>query len=327
MKKCILIFILLIGTSAAFAGGPNSECMAPMMSYVNFITTAASNPSYLAGRLFYDKNEGGLAFMPIIDGPVLQIGQEQWIWAANNTGADISNGSAVYIDSAIIGIIPEAKLAKADATATSDGIAVATHDIPDGTVGFFTSMGKCSGINTTAWSAGDSLYLSVATAGALINTIPATGSIVRVGKVLTDNASGAIFVNPRVSGSLEEARFFSSVKVVKAGCIHQVCILDAFSAASQIADNGVSNIPGSSMGSTSQYDVYITNGSAATNAKFWIYGAAGAIEVHDPSNVYSVTKDTDNSINVYVEGGYIVVQNMIGYTAAIKAIAVGTPPN
>lgn len=213
MKKLLFVLLLCasvcmgqVGQTGPYDPGALRKDGSAIANVLKFSLTPGT-VAYEAGKLFYDINEGVLAFMPVVNGPILQIGQENWIWAYNNTGAQINNGQAVYIDSAIVGTIPEAKLARADAVNTSDVIAVATHNIANGAIGFFTTVGKCSAIDTTAWSAGDSLYLSATTAGALENAVPATGYIVRVGKVLTDNAAGAIYVNPEVCGSLCQARY------------------------------------------------------------------------------------------------------------------------
>lgn len=183
------------------------------LEYINFNTALGANPAYQAGRMYYDYLEGVLAFMPIINGPILQIGQENWIWAYNNTGSTITNGQAVYIDSALAGTVPLAKLAQADAVSTSDVIAVCTNDVANAAYGFFTTQGKCNSLDTSGFSAGDLLYLDSATAGTLVNSIPATGYVVQVGRVVTsDAANGSVYVKPVTCGSLCEARFADAVR-------------------------------------------------------------------------------------------------------------------
>lgn len=330
MKKWILIFILFLSVLPANAGGPNSVCTTPVLTYVNFITNAAANPSYLAGRLFYDKNEGVLAFMPIIDGPVLQIGQEQWVWAYNNTGAAIANGKAVYIDSALVGIVPEAKLAKADAAATADVIAVATHDIADGAIGFFTTLGKCSAIDTTAWSAGDKLYLSTATAGELVNTIPTTGYVIEVAKVLTDAVSGAIYVAPKVSGSLVDARFAGSV-TIRGG--FGAFVTRGYPYTNLSNDATVNPFGTTDLRRGSAY-IHVDNGSQGHGAMFLLSPSAGSgdatVTKIGGSEVatagFSHTKDTPNLINVYLEAGVLTIQNKAGATKLMSAWYNGVFP-
>lgn len=159
-----------------------------------------TNPTvgaFAEGKLYYDYVYKTLACN--IDTDVnLQIGQETMVRAVNNTGSNMLNGQAVYLSGAS-GVFPTIALGKADALATSYVVGVLTQNINTGTEGFATVRGVVHDVDTSAWNAGDNLYLSDATAGALTNVEPTPPSIsIRVGRVIVKDATvGSIYVNPR----------------------------------------------------------------------------------------------------------------------------------
>jgi len=67
--------------------------------------------------------------------------------------------------------------------------------------------------------------------------------------------------------------------------------------------------------------ISIENETANTSGIAAVYMIAGAITIADLSGGagVSIAKDTANSVNVYVEGGTIQVQNLTGGEASVKA--------
>jgi len=126
----------------------------------------------------------------------LQVGQEMLVRVINNSASNILNGQAVYLTGAS-GIFPTVALAKADADSTSFVVGLATQNINIGAEGFVNVRGMVSDINTNAWTAGDNLYLSGDTAGALTNVVPvAPLNEVRIGRVVVKSATvGSVYVN------------------------------------------------------------------------------------------------------------------------------------
>lgn len=158
----------------------------------------ATNPTvgaFAEGKLYYDTAYKTLSCNISTD-VNLQIGQEDLVRVWNATGVPITNGQVVYVVGASNGL-PSVALAKADVFATSIVTGVATQTIADGAAGFITRRGEIHDIDTSAWSAGDVLYLSTATAGLLTNVVPSGSSIEsRVGRVLEVNATtGEIYVD------------------------------------------------------------------------------------------------------------------------------------
>lgn len=125
----------------------------------------------------------------------MQMGQEMYVRARNNTGVQINDGQVVYINDAQ-GNNPTIALANADSIGTSEVIGVATENIANNRTGFVTVFGNVNGINTSSYNDGDALYLS-ATNGQLTNVIPAAPhNTVFVGYALNSTVNGRIFVNP-----------------------------------------------------------------------------------------------------------------------------------
>jgi hypothetical protein len=146
------------------------------------------------GQLYFDATNVTPA-IPLNANVILQIGQEEHVRARNNTGVQINDGQVVYINSAQ-GNNPTIALANADSVNTSEVIGVATENISDNGTGFVTTYGTVNGINTTAFSVGDALYLS-ATNGTITNVIPTPPhNVVKIGVALNSTNNGKIFVKP-----------------------------------------------------------------------------------------------------------------------------------
>tara|TARA_R110002153_G_scaffold230883_2_gene384143 strand:+ start:1141 stop:3990 length:2850 start_codon:yes stop_codon:yes gene_type:complete len=125
---------------------------------------------------------------------VIQIGQELLVKAVNKTGFTLSNGAVVKIDGAQ-GSRPTISLAKADSLANINGvIGIITADILDNAEGFVTVHGLVRGLNTSAFTAGDEVFLSSTVDGGITNVEPALS--VPVGTVTFSNAgAGSIFAS------------------------------------------------------------------------------------------------------------------------------------
>ena len=111
--------------------------------------------------------------------------------ALNNTGSTITKGSAVYVS----GHTTETQVADADNTsaASMPAFGIVADDIANGATGTIVIGGEVSGINTSAFSVGDELF--VGTAGALTATKPTgTALIQKIAKVTKAAASGELLV-------------------------------------------------------------------------------------------------------------------------------------
>lgn len=216
MRKYIILLSAMIFLICGMVrgGGPYSDPFILTLSYLDFISYPSA-PPFKQGRIFYDVDNGCLAMYPEHDGPLLQIGQEQWVHVENHTGNTIYNGAVVYIYHPDNGNKPYAALAKADVASTSSIIGVATHDIEQGSHGFITTLGLVNDIDTKDFDAGAKVYLSATTAGSFTSTLPdSPNASVMVGRVLRSNQNnGILFVSPRINGSLDRAAFMDGVNI------------------------------------------------------------------------------------------------------------------
>jgi len=176
---------------------------ADQFNSITFDTTPTTTPS-ATGAMFWDSGNKSPSVNLDAD-VVLQLGQENVALVYNGTGSTITNGSVVAVSGAQ-GQRPSVVLADADSEALSaPTLGIATEDIANGAEGFVTTFGFVRGINTSAFTAGDPIYLSQ-TAGQFTATRPsAPAHTVALGWVIKINASsGEVFVNINNGWELDE---------------------------------------------------------------------------------------------------------------------------
>ena len=169
------------------------------------ILTGGGKPSHAEARLFYDGDEHTLALYNDEVDVTHQLGQEGLIRVYNNSGATILNGKPVYVTGSDgTEFRPTIALAQANTEATADLIGVTTHDIENNTFGYVTAWGLVNGVDTSAFSVGEDIYLSASVAGGY-STIPPVSSgsyVIRVGFVARSDVSlGRILVSISASSS------------------------------------------------------------------------------------------------------------------------------
>ena len=164
-------------------------------SKIQLDTTLAA--SHSAGLLSYDATSKTILADTGFPDVRVNVGQETQIRFFNNTGGQIDNGTAINVagvnaaNDVFIGI-------KADASSVQTSSAVigmATHDVPDQTIGIATNLGEVRGFSTAGLPEGGVIYLSE-TAGELTATRPVFPSnIVIMGSVVDADADGIFFVD------------------------------------------------------------------------------------------------------------------------------------
>lgn len=162
-------------------------------------------PAHSEGLLFYDIINKSLSFYNNEVDVTLQIGQEVWLRAVNNTGSTITNGMVVYI-SGSSGLLPEIDLANANAAPTAlPMIGIATHDIIDGAVGIITRSGTVRELDTSSFTAGQLLFLDTIDGG--ITTTPPVSPNYRITigtASVIDANSGTIEVNVDIASNTSD---------------------------------------------------------------------------------------------------------------------------
>lgn len=165
----------------------------------------AAGAASAVGRITWDSGEG-TAVVGLTGGNVnLPIGRSNTVIVYNGSGATIAKGAVVAVSGAQ-GQRPSVVLADADSEPLSAAtLGVAAEAIANGAEGIVSTFGIVSGVDTSAFTAGNNIYLSQ-TAGGLTSTRPsAPAHTVFIGWVLHVNASsGRLFININNGWELDE---------------------------------------------------------------------------------------------------------------------------
>lgn len=176
----------------------------------------------LPGTLSWNPNEDCLDVTQN-DGSTLQVGLENYIEVHNHTGIPMTNGSVVRfggVDPTIDGL-PLCVLMNADFTANPLYIiGVLTNDIPNGSTGRATILGRVHSLNTTGsdvgetWNVGDLLWVHPTTPGKLTKikpTVPqmaiSVAAVVHVG-----STDGTLLVRPTIWPRLLYGTFLNTLQ-------------------------------------------------------------------------------------------------------------------
>jgi hypothetical protein len=158
----------------------------------------------MAGPVEWNGVEGTLGF-PLNEDVTLDLGQEEIVYAKASEA--ISKGNAVMFAGAQGDHL---LIQKADVTVLGFRqewvIGVAAQDFANNEFGYVVSFGKVRQINTSAFSEGDLLWLSVTTPGALTNVEPTKPNCpVLIAAVTRSHQNqGTIFVRPTFTKKIEE---------------------------------------------------------------------------------------------------------------------------
>lgn len=173
-----------------------------------FDTSATSVPA--VGELVWNADDGTID-VGLTNGVTMQVGQESFFLARNQTGSTIPNGTVVMFAGAI-GNSGRLLMEPAIASAIVPPVyvmGVTTHDVLNGSNGYVTEFGFVRQIDTRGgaenWQDGDILYVDGATPGKLTNVEPVspTPSII-VAAVTNAATNGNIFVRPTFGETLAQ---------------------------------------------------------------------------------------------------------------------------
>jgi len=160
--------------------------------------TALTGLTFSPGDLYWDRSNMTVALKQT-DEVTQQIGQELFIRAINNTSSNIPNGSVVYITGSL-NEKPTINLARAegenDFNIINKVVGVTTEDIPASETGFVTTAGIVRELNTSGYTAGDTVYLSPSDYGEFTSTKPSYPDFVIEVGVITkaDENNGHLLV-------------------------------------------------------------------------------------------------------------------------------------
>jgi len=164
--------------------------------------TSAAVAGHLPGRLSWDATDKTLKLDTAFTDVSVQIGQELQTLVYNDNGSTIANGTPVYGFGAASGR-PTVRKSQSNSFLSLRTIGVTTQDILVGEEGVVTTKGLVRGVNLSAFSVGDPLWVDDAVAGTYRNTKPdAPNFSIIIGTVLDNSALGILSVDFRVGSTL-----------------------------------------------------------------------------------------------------------------------------
>jgi hypothetical protein len=300
-------------------------------SYIDFTTNyiiGTNEPAWKEGRVFYDSGSGALAVYNWEQDVTLNVGQESWLRARNQTGVTITNGTVVRLLGAI-GDRPTITPAQAtDQTNTfslnNEIIGIATHDIETGTDGFVTTFGIVNGVNTAAFTAGDLIWVSQS-AGQFTNVAPPPPiDKTFVGIVTRANVSnGSIFVTPNspihfhdISTVSASAYQMGDLWMYRSGSTGQAnAWINTKALTGSYGISGSLNVNGSITGSLFGTASWATNATNAINA-----------QASNTSDQIATVRNTNNAIfyPTFVDSNNSTKASELLYTSNLITFNPGT---
>lgn len=169
-------------------------------------------PSFREGRQWYDNHKKSIAAFVDTGDVQVNYGREILIRIKNGTDQPILNGMVVtpYSKDGFIypGEDDAVLVAPADCTIREACalVAVATHDILPGNIGYATRIGEVGGLNNTGFVKGDLLYIDPENPGYLTKIKPLEGAFpIAIGSVQkVDDSEGVLVVDILNTGHTTE---------------------------------------------------------------------------------------------------------------------------
>jgi len=171
--------------------------------------TSTNRTPTTPGEITWSSDDSTLRFdMDSPSNVIGHIGQDLFYYVKNQTGSTINKGTPVRFAGTLGS---SGRLLAAPAIANNSypskyviGVAAAT--INNGDDGFVLAQGKLRGIDTSAFSEGDILYVSSSTPGAFSNTMPTApnNKITLAAVIKSDNTQGTIEVRLTLGSKLNE---------------------------------------------------------------------------------------------------------------------------
>ena len=167
---------------------------------VEMADQAAPSAPASGNAVLFSFNQQGFSVLHVTDSTNAQIevARDNYIVAKNTSGVTINKGEAVYITGAT-GNVPNVAKAKADSLTTLPAVGIMFETTTNNSFGRVMYAGNVENFDTSAFTAGDKLWVSTVTAGALTNTRPTPSSTSfpqHIASVLTSGVgNGSIYCN------------------------------------------------------------------------------------------------------------------------------------
>jgi hypothetical protein len=130
------------------------------------------------GRFAWDP-DNNTALLGLDNDISLRVGQDDMWFVKNQSGATIAKGSVVYASGALgaSGRILISKMVADGSIPARNILGITAEDISNGADGYVLAKGKIRHLNTSAYTAGQVLWVSPTTAGALTATEPSAPNL------------------------------------------------------------------------------------------------------------------------------------------------------
>jgi len=163
----------------------------PAVDTINFARFSSFVPTL--GRMGWDAVSETLS-LGLDGGALLRIGFDTLCNVGNTSGATLTRGTVVRFVGVTAGNVLDVEAFTADGTQSPNTVVgILPEDIADGEEGYAMVFGILDNVDTSAFAAGNTVYASSTTPGALTATAPALA--VRVGTVLlVSSTEGQILV-------------------------------------------------------------------------------------------------------------------------------------
>lgn len=177
------------GIGVAPAWGTSFSQLIGFSAGVQLVDQAAPSAPSSGRFIFYSFNQQGFSVPHYTDstGAALEITRDNFVIAKNTSGSTLTKKTPVYITGGT-GVVPNISPAKADSLSTMPAIGLMFEDTANNAFGRVMILGNLENVDTSAFSAGDKLYVSASSAGVLTNTRPSStqfsqhvGSVISVG--------------------------------------------------------------------------------------------------------------------------------------------------
>jgi len=183
----------------------------PVKSDKGFIFGLEANGTSLDPGVMAWSTQDGTVDIGLLNGVTMQVGQEMYFLARNNTGSTIPNGTVVQFAGALGNsgrLLMQPALAAVN-TPPVYIMGVTTQDVATGADGYVTAFGLVREIDTRGgaenWQDGDLLYASASVAGKLTKTAPLSPiPAILIAAVTNAATNGNIFVRPSFGENLRE---------------------------------------------------------------------------------------------------------------------------
>jgi hypothetical protein len=173
--------------------------------YVQIDTTPIPAPTPAVGQLIWNSDTGALQYGLAGGNVNVDLGLEEVVRCYNSEANTLVKGEVVYIFGAQGDQVAVKRANNSSDTTSSKTLGIVAENITSAGTGYVVSHGVINGLNTSAYTPGDILWLAN-TAGDYTVTKPvAPEHLVFVGVVIKSNAgSGEIFVKPQNGYELGE---------------------------------------------------------------------------------------------------------------------------